>query len=63
MARGNTDVTNPNKLFVRPHPEVAEIGCKTKQDKLNGYAIVVRVNNGRIRITIGFPTTSLKINA
>ena len=34
-------LTNTNKLFVRTHTEVTEIGRKPKKDELNRYAVVV----------------------
>jgi len=63
MRRCDTNVTNTNKLLVRSHTEVTEIRGEPKKDELNGYPIVVRVGDGRVRISIGFPTTSLKVDA
>lgn len=47
---------------MRSHTEITEVWRKAKQDEFNRYSIVVAVNNGRFRISIGLPTTCLKID-
>lgn len=63
MRRCDTNVTNTNKLFMRPHTEVTEIRREPKKDEFNRYTVVVGVRDGRIRVSIGFPTACLKIDS
>ena len=63
MRRSDTNVSNANKLFMSTHPQVPEERGEAQKDKFDRYAIVITIDDGGVRIVIGFPAACLKIDA
>jgi hypothetical protein len=63
MLGRHADVGNAKELFALAHPKVAIERTEPEQNEFNGNSVVVSVDDGGVRIDVGFPTASLEINS